>query len=121
MKYNVTIHYTDTVEAESADEAVNAVFEDLDSQSNMSLTTTLCHYHTTVTPVNECEDCKKSLENHNMKCEKHYDANEDDIEASGKCPHCDVPLVSKMIDVDGTNLEEHEVCPDCGYGTPALR
>ena len=121
MKYNVTIHYTDTVEAESADEAVNAVFEDLDSQNNMSLTATLCHFHTTVTPVKECEDCKKSLENHNMKCEKHYDANEDDIEASGKCPHCDVPLVSKMIDVDGTNLEEHEVCPDCGYGTPALR
>ena len=50
-KYFVTIHYTDTVEAESADEAVNAVFEDLDSQSNMSLTNTLCQFHTTVTPV----------------------------------------------------------------------
>lgn len=37
------------------------------------------------------------------------------------CPHCEIPLESKMIDVDGTNLEEHRVCPDCGYGTPALR
>lgn len=36
------------------------------------------------------------------------------------CPHCDVQLVSKMIDIDGTNLEEHLVCPNCGYGTPAL-
>lgn len=38
-----------------------------------------------------------------------------------KCPHCDVVLEAKMIDVDGTNLEEHKICPDCGYGTPALR
>jgi len=36
------------------------------------------------------------------------------------CPHCDVPLESKMFDIDGTNLEEHSVCPECGYGTPAL-
>ena len=37
------------------------------------------------------------------------------------CPHCDTKLESKVIDVDGINLEEHEICPDCGYGTPALR
>lgn len=37
------------------------------------------------------------------------------------CPNCEIPLESKMIDVDGTNLEEHKVCPRCGYGTPALR
>ena len=37
------------------------------------------------------------------------------------CPHCDIELENKMIDVDGTNLEEHNVCPECGYGTPALR
>ena len=37
------------------------------------------------------------------------------------CPHCEVELKWKMIDIDGTNLEEHNVCPDCGYGTPSLR
>ena len=37
------------------------------------------------------------------------------------CPHCEVELKSKMFDIDGTNLEEHTVCPDCGYGSPALR
>ena len=36
------------------------------------------------------------------------------------CPHCEIELEDKMIDVDGTNLEEHKICPDCGYGTPAL-
>ena len=28
---------------------------------------------------------------------------------------------SKMIDVDGKNLEEHEICENCGNGYPALR
>lgn len=37
------------------------------------------------------------------------------------CPTCDIPLVNKMFDVDGTNLEEHAICPDCEYGTPAVR
>lgn len=36
------------------------------------------------------------------------------------CPHCEIELEDKMIDVDGTNLEEYKICPDCGYGTPAL-
>ena len=27
---------------------------------------------------------------------------------------------SKMIDIDGKNLEEHEVCENCGNGYPAL-
>ena len=36
------------------------------------------------------------------------------------CPHCEIELVSKMFDVDGTNLVEHNVCEKCGYGTPAL-
>ena len=27
---------------------------------------------------------------------------------------------NKMIDIDGTNLEEHEVCENCGFGYPAL-
>lgn len=62
MKYLVTIHYTDTVEAENADEAVNAVFEDLDSQSNMSLTNTLCQYHTTVEPVADATPGPKTKE-----------------------------------------------------------
>ncbi len=37
-----------------------------------------------------------------------------------KCPHCNIKLEPKMVDVDGTNLEEHDICPECGYGTPAL-
>ena len=41
--------------------------------------------------------------------------------AKEACPHCEIPLESKMVDIDGTNLEEHLVCPDCGYGMPALR
>lgn len=27
---------------------------------------------------------------------------------------------SKMIDIDGKNLEEHEVCENCGSGYPTL-
>ena len=46
---------------------------------------------------------------------------EDNIKVSELCPHCEIPLEAKMIDIDGTNLEEHVVCPDCGYGTPALQ
>ena len=36
------------------------------------------------------------------------------------CPHCEIELESKMIDIDGTNLEEHTICEKCGYGYPAL-
>ena len=39
---------------------------------------------------------------------------------TNKCPHCGTELKSKMFDIDGTNLEEHKVCEDCGYGSPAL-
>lgn len=46
---------------------------------------------------------------------------DDNIVVNEVCPECEIPLKSKMIDVDGTNLEEHKVCPTCGYGTPALR
>jgi ribosomal protein S27AE len=49
-----------------------------------------------------------------------YDGNdmarEDDF-----CPHCEILLKSKMFDIDGTNLEEHSVCPQCGFGMPALK
>jgi len=41
-------------------------------------------------------------------------------EASEICPHCEIELVSRMYDVDGTNLVEHDICKECGYGTPAL-
>ena len=41
-------------------------------------------------------------------------------DSAARCPHCDVPLVGRMIDVDGTNLIERDVCPECGYGTPSL-
>jgi len=45
----------------------------------------------------------------------------ENIEVLELCPNCEIPLEFKMIDVDGTNLEEHNVCPSCGYGTPALK
>lgn len=41
-------------------------------------------------------------------------------EANEICPHCEVELVSRMIDIDGTNLVEHDICEKCGFGTPAL-
>lgn len=53
MKYFVTIHYTDTVEAESEEEAKNVVFEDLDNRSNWSIALVLNEFHTTVTPVKD--------------------------------------------------------------------
>ena len=37
------------------------------------------------------------------------------------CPHCETPLENKMIDGDGTNLEERQVCEKCGYGYPSLK
>lgn len=46
---------------------------------------------------------------------------DDNIKVLEMCPHCEIPLEMKMIDTDGTNLEEHAICPTCGYGTPALR
>ncbi len=44
----------------------------------------------------------------------------DFTEATKLCPHCDTELESRMVDIDGTNLVENNICPDCGYGTPAL-
>jgi len=35
------------------------------------------------------------------------------------CPDCDELLQDKMINLDGTNLEEMSVCENCGYGYPA--
>jgi len=45
----------------------------------------------------------------------------DNLEAKEICPHCEIALEPKMIDVDGTNIQECMICPECGYGTPALR
>lgn len=36
------------------------------------------------------------------------------------CPHCDIPLVYRMHDIDGVNLVETNTCPNCRYGTPAV-
>jgi len=44
----------------------------------------------------------------------------DQSEVVEVCPHCEEELKSKMFNVDGKNLEEHNVCEKCGYGTPAL-
>lgn len=53
----------------------------------------------------ECHECEQA---------------ENDTVEQGFCPHCDIALVARMIDVDGTNLVESDVCLECGYGTPAL-
>lgn len=50
-----------------------------------------------------------------------YVINDQIVEVRVLCPHCEVELVSKMFDIDGTNLEEHEICEKCGYGQPVLR
>ena len=57
-----------------------------------------------------------------------FDGVDDDLEvidyerteAKEICPHCGIELLSRMFDVDGINLVEHNVCEECGYGTPAL-
>lgn len=36
------------------------------------------------------------------------------------CPHDNSVLVSRIFDVDGTILEEHAICLQCGYGSPAM-
>jgi len=41
-------------------------------------------------------------------------------EAKEVCPHCEVELISRMFNIDGTNLVERNVCEECGYGKPAL-
>jgi predicted RNA-binding Zn-ribbon protein involved in translation (DUF1610 family) len=42
-------------------------------------------------------------------------------EAIPMCRKCNKKLVYRMFDIDGTNLEEHLVCENCGFGKPALR
>ena len=37
------------------------------------------------------------------------------------CPHCEADLVSKVFDIDGTNLEDCGVCEGRNYGMSALR
>jgi len=55
---------------------------------------------------------------------EHFDPelsiDEDDIYK--KCEFCgEKSKSSKMIDRDGKNLEEYEVCENCGAGYPALK
>lgn len=42
----------------------------------------------------------------------------DHLKVQELCPNCNLPLENKMIDLDGTNLEEHQVCEKCGYNYP---
>lgn len=58
-----------------------------------------------------------AMERNNEKADTFLD---DLISIKEICPHCGVELESKMIDIDGTNLEEHSICPKCQYGMPAL-
>lgn len=42
-------------------------------------------------------------------------------DANPMCKNCNEELEYKMFDIDGTNLEEHLVCENCGFGKPVLR
>lgn len=78
---------------------------------------------------------KKELENqlvialHNTENQySKFDGVDDDLEvidyekteATPICPNCNKELKYKMFDIDGTNLEEHLVCENCGFGKPIL-
>ena len=69
------------------------------------------NYNSTIDAINEDDVIKKILNS---------DLLNDSIIITELCPHCGVKLHSKMIDIDGTNIEEHQICPECGYGSPAL-
>jgi hypothetical protein len=76
--------------------------------------------YNTLETIIEAEDedeamvkCEEELVNAN-ECLENYSAI---VEV---CPECEIELEPKMIDIDGTNLVEHNICPKCGYGTPAL-
>lgn len=43
----------------------------------------------------------------------------EDEDRGRECPECGEEMHYRMIDVDGTNLEEMEVCEECKYGYPA--
>ena len=79
---------------------------------------------------------KKDLENqlvialHNVENQySKFDGVDDDVEvvdyektdAIPMCQNCNEELAYKIFDIDGTNLEEHLVCENCGFGKPALR
>ena len=42
-------------------------------------------------------------------------------DATPMCKNCNEELEYKMFDIDGTNLEEHLVCENCGFGKPVLK
>jgi len=65
----------------------------------------------------KCPQCKQYTDQ--SPCENcNFEFEDLEAEEMEICPHCDIPLVLKMIDIDGTNLQEHEVCESCGYGYP---
>ena len=43
-----------------------------------------------------------------------------DQEETDFCFRCEVVKEFKIVDVDGTNLVEAMICPECKAGTPAL-
>jgi superfamily II helicase len=71
------------------------------------------------TYIAEIEKLDDVLEAENIEEVKKFILNQLNIQEA--CPHCLVPLQNKMIDIDGTNLEEHDVCEKCKYGYPAMR
>lgn len=56
---------------------------------------------------------ENSLTNESM-----YDYAWNEAEITEVCPECEEDLQTKMIDLDGTNVEERKVCEKCGYGYP---
>ena len=42
-------------------------------------------------------------------------------EKSKRCDFCgEKAVINKIIDIDGTNLKECEICQNCGSGTPKI-
>ena len=42
----------------------------------------------------------------------------DNVEIEEVCPYCEEELKPKMFSADKTDLIEHKVCEECGFGTP---
>ena len=77
------------------------------------------------TPELDEDEARAYAENYELPGEYVEDSFEivkvvDDDYNTEFCPHCEIELKPKMHDVDGTNLQEADTCPKCGYGTPAL-
>lgn len=111
--FQIRIDIKENIKAEDEQEAKAKFFEMIESEPQQTLGTFISER----IQITEIPDEYDRVSQKPLSSE---DAIDRAIE-EGFCPHCDVKLVTKIFDIDGTNLEEHLVCPTCGYGSPALR